>query len=38
VWKLFAKIAEAAGLPASHRHPHVMAGPAPRNLLVGLTT
>jgi site-specific recombinase XerD len=24
VWKLFAKIAEAAGLPASHRHPHVM--------------
>jgi site-specific recombinase XerD len=24
VWKLFAKIAEAAGLPASHRHPHVI--------------
>ncbi len=24
VWKLFAKIAAAAGLPASHRHPHVI--------------
>jgi len=24
VWKLFAKIAEVAGLPASHRHPHVI--------------
>jgi site-specific recombinase XerD len=24
VWKLFARIAEAAGLPASHRHPHVI--------------
>jgi integrase len=24
VWKLFAKIVEAAGLPASHRHPHVI--------------
>jgi len=24
VWRLFAKIAETAGLPASHRHPHVI--------------